>query len=266
MDLTGKVALVTGGARGIGRGIVLAMARNGADVAVCDLDERIATSVALEVRLLDRKAEALHLDVTDQDCVDSLVHDVLVEFEHIDILVNNAGIYAAPGWAERERVSEADWDMIYEINVKGVARVTEAVAPHMKQRRYGKVVNISSGAGRQGNPGNPPYHVSKAGVISLTQASAIELAPHNINVNAICPGLLWTPMWELIASHNVNFDETLRGLSPRKAFEKLVEAMIPLGREQTPDDIGSLAAFLASEASRNITGQAINLNGGYRFD
>ena len=266
MDVSGKKALVTGGGRGIGRGIALALARNGADVAVADLNTEAAASVAAEVGELGRRGHALNMDVTDQASVDEAVRNVISEFGDIDILANNAGIIAAPGWEERDSSNEADWDMIYEVNVKGIVRVTEAVSPHMIQRGYGKIVNIASGAGRQGSADNPPYNASKAAVISYTQSSALELAPHNINVNAICPGLLWTPMWGRIASRTVLWREDLAGLSPREAFEKIVKERIPLGREQTPDDIGHLAAFLASDASRNITGQSINVNGGSRMN
>ena len=177
----------------------------------------------------------------------------------------NAGIIAAPGWENRPESNDKDWDMIYDVNVRGVARVTESAAVHMKKRRYGKIINIASVAGRQGSPANPPYHVSKAGVISLTQASALGLAPFNINVNAICPGNLWTPMWERIATRQTVFVESRAGLTPRQAFEASSER-IPLGREQTPEDVAYLAVFLASEYAQNITGQAINVNGGARMD
>ena len=266
MDVSNKKALVTGGGRGIGRGIVLAMARNGADVAVADLNAADATSVASEVSELGRRALPLKVDVTDQASVDEAVRKVLSEFGSIDILANNAGIIAAPGWEERDSSNETDWDMIYAVNVKGIFRVTEAVSPHMKERRYGKIVNVASGAGRQGSADNPPYNASKAAVISYTQSSALELAPYSINVNAICPGLLWTPMWGRIASRHVLRREDLAGLRPREAFEKIVQDRIPLGREETPDDIGNLAAFLASDVSLNITGQSINVNGGSRMD
>ncbi len=266
MDVSGKVAIVTGGGRGIGRGIALVLARHGADVAVGDLNVKDAEAVAAEVAALGRRSLALYLDVTRQESVDGFVAEVAAHWGRIDILVNNAGVIAAPGWEQRERSSEEDWDLIYEVNVKGIARVTDAVARHMKEARYGKIVNISSGAGRQGNPGNPPYGVSKAGVISLTQACALELAPYNINVNAICPGLLWTPMWERIAYRRSISPENAQGLTPRQLFERTVEERVPLKREQTPEDIGNLAAFLASDYARNITGQAINVNGGSRMD
>ena len=261
MDVSGKTAIVTGGGRGIGRGISLAMARNGADVVVADIIVENAEGVADEVRALGRRAQALSLDVANQESVDAMAAQALTEFGAIDILVNNAGVIGAQGWEQRAVPNEEDWDFIFEINVKGIARVTDAIAPHMKERRYGKIVNIASIAGRQGSSRNPPYNVSKAGVISLTQAQAQDLAPHNINVNAICPGLLWTPMWERITARTPmtpNPEEKTQ----RELFEEHVQVQIPLGREQTPDDIGNLAAFLASEYALNITGQSINVSGG----
>ena len=266
MDVTGKVAIVTGGGRGIGRGIALALARGGADVVIAEIIEENGRKTAGEVQDLGRKSLAVAVDVTDQASVDGLMPAVLGRFDHVDILVNNAGIIGAPGWEQRERTNEEDWDQIYEVNVKGVARVTDAVAPHMKERRYGKIVSIASVAARQGNPRNPPYNVSKAGVVSLTQAYALELAAFDINVNAICPGLVWTPMWERIASRPIMMSETAEGLSGREAFERDVVARIPLGREQKPEDIGNVATFLASDAASAITGQSINVDGGYRMN
>ena len=144
--------------------------------------------------------------------------------------------------------------------------MSDAVAKLMKPRAYGKIVNIASMAGRQGKPWNTPYHASKAGVISITQAYALELAPFNVNVNAICPGLLWTPLWDRIATRNIELDNKLKGLTPRELFEQIVSDMTPMGREQTPEDIGNLAVFLASDLAINITGQSINVNGGSRMD
>ena len=261
MDVSGKRAVVTGGGRGIGRGISLALARNGADVVVADIVVENAESVADEVRGLGRRALALAVDVTSQDSADDMASKAIAEFGAIDILVNNAGVIGSGGWEERDMPNEDDWTLIYEVNLRGVARVTDAVAPHMIERRQGKIVNIASIAGRRGSNRNPPYNASKAGVISLTQSQAQMLAPHNINVNAICPGLLWTPMWQRIASRQTmtpNPEEK----TPRELFVEYVERDTPLGREQTPDDIGNLAAFLASEAAMNITGQSINVDGG----
>jgi NAD(P)-dependent dehydrogenase (short-subunit alcohol dehydrogenase family) len=262
MKLNDRVAIVTGGGRGIGRGIVLVLASRGADVVVADLNLSDAEKVAAEVGEMGRKAMAVSLDVTDQGSVEQMARQVVARFGRVDILVNNAGVYGAPGLEGRDRPDETDWDLIYQVNVKGVARVTDAVAPHMKQRRYGRVVNIASIAGREGSPRNPPYNVSKVGVISLTQAQALELASHDITVNAICPGLVWTPMWERIANRSSVMPNPM-GLPPRQVFEEFVKQRIPLGREQTPEDIGHMAAFLASDYARNITGQAINVSGGW---
>ena len=268
MDLNDRVAIITGAGRGIGRAIAEKMAANGATVVVADLDADNAANSAAGIREAHPSVEALStdVDVTDRNSVARLASEAAGRFGKIDILVNNAGIIGAPGWEERNHPNESDWDQIYSVNVKGVANASDIVAEYMKSNNFGKIVNIASGAGRQGSPGNPPYNVSKAGVISLTQAYALELATFNINVNAICPGLLWTPMWDRIATRNINMDDELSDLTPRRAFEQVVAARIPLGREQTPEDIGNLAVFLASDLAMNITGQSINVNGGSRMD
>jgi meso-butanediol dehydrogenase/(S,S)-butanediol dehydrogenase/diacetyl reductase len=264
MDLNDKVAIVTGSGRGIGRAIAEEMARYGASVVISDLDEDAIAQVAADIGgdHPDVDVHSVPLNVTDDESVANMTANVINRFGRIDILVNNAGIIGAPGWEQREEPAEADWDQIYEVNVKGIARVTDSLADAMKTRRYGKIVNIASVAGRQGSPRNTPYNASKSGVISLTQAYALGLAPFNINVNAICPGLLWTPMWERIATRTINLNDRMEGTTPRQAFEQFVAQSIPLGREQTPQDIGRLAVFLASDLALNITGQAINVNGG----
>ena len=266
MDLNGKAAVVTGAGRGIGRAIAEKMAEYGARVVVADLAVDAVVRVAEDLTQDGHEAEAIAVDVTRASSVDRMVRGTVARFGQVDILVNNAGVIAAPGWEDRNRPNDRDWDVIYSVNVKGVAKTTDAAVRRMRQRQYGKIVNIASVAGRQGAPGNPPYNVSKAGVISLTQAYAQELASDNINVNAICPGLLWTPMWERIARRTIRLDESMGRISPRRAFERIVGERIPLGREQTPEDIGNLAVFLASDLAENITGQAINVNGGSRMD
>jgi len=262
MDVTDKIALVTGGGRGIGQGIATVLARNGADVAVADINLDDALSVAAEISDMGRQSMAQRVDVTVQESVDSTVEAVLKRFGRIDILVNNAGIIGAPGWEERETPSEEDWDSIYAVNVKGMAKATGAVAPHMKERRYGKIVNIASVAGRLGSTTSAAYAASKASVINMTQTWAVELAGFNINVNSICPGLLWTPMWMRIATHFGTLPGDHTGQSPRDVFDQHVERRIPLKREQTPEDIGNAVTFLASDYAQNITGQALNVSGG----
>ena len=187
MDVTDKIAVVTGGGRGIGRGIALALAENGAHVVIAEIIEENARETAKLIEDLGRRAMAVTVDVTDQSSVDRLMPEVLRQFDRVDILINNAGVIGASGWEQRQRSAEEDWDLAFEVNVKGVARVTDAIAPHMKERKYGKIVNIASVAARQGSPLNPSYNASKAAVVNLTQAQSLELAPYDINVNAICP-------------------------------------------------------------------------------
>ena len=138
----------------------------------------------------------------------------------------------------------------------------------MKERRYGKIINIASIAARQGGTDQPHYNASKAAVVSWTQSNALQLAPYDVNVNAVCPGLLWTPMWEGLARKRAafDFDSSIRGATGREYFERTVESWIPMKKEQTPEDVGKLAAFLASDDAHNITGQAINVDGGRRMN
>ena len=262
MDVTGKVAIVTGGGRGIGRGIALTLARNGADVVIADVHIDDAQGVAEEVSDIGRQSMAVRMDVTVQGSVDSTVQDVITRFGRIDILVNNAAIIGAEGWEQRQRPNEDDWDEIYAVNLKGVARVTDAVTPHMKERRYGKIVNISSAGGRLGTTTMPPYTASKAGVINLTRSAAMELASFDVNVNAICPGSVWTPMQERVSYRTSISPQNPEGLSPKELFDRRAEERRLLGRDITPQDIGNAVAFLASDHAKNITGQALNVSAG----
>ncbi|MDP2948562.1 MAG: SDR family NAD(P)-dependent oxidoreductase [Chloroflexota bacterium] len=265
-DLSGKTALVTGGASGLGRGICHVLAECGADVAVADMNLEGARKVVGEVSEHGRRARAFQVDVTKEASVRKMVDEVLAAFGKIDILVNSAGVIGASGFEETTTSREEDWDITYQVNVKGTVLALEAVAEHMKARRYGKIVNIASHGGRQGGPGGGAYGASKAAVIHLTQSFAMDLAPYNINVNSICPGAIWTPMFEQIAQRQKRNDPTLKDLTPRQIFERLIEQRCPLKREQTPEDMGKMAAFLASEDATNITGQAINVNGGARMN
>lgn len=265
MDLTDKIAIVTGGGRGIGRAIALVMARHGADVVIADINENDTKSVEEDVEILGSQALPIRVDVADQKSVDKMVEKALSEFGRIDVLVNNAGTIGAPGWEKRERPNEEDWDHIYAVNVKGIAKVTETVLPLMKERGYGKIVNIASVAGRGGTSTNFPYGASKAGVINLTRCYALEYAPHNININCICPGLVWTNMWQRIAVRRIGLDID-DGMTTRESFDQFVENKSPIGREQTPEEIANAATFLASDAASGITGQSLNVDGGYSMD
>tara|TARA_Y100000748_G_C15397300_1_gene449993 strand:+ start:64 stop:888 length:825 start_codon:yes stop_codon:yes gene_type:complete len=271
IDLKDKIAIVTGGARGIGKGICESLSIAGANVIVADLnlDDALKTVGYLESVGSGDKF-AMFLDVTDDASIKDMVEKSINEFGRIDILVNNAGIIGSGKWWERDIPNDDDWIDVHAVNVMGISKVTGAVSAYMKDRKYGKIINIASIAGRQGSPDMPHYSTSKAAAISLTQSIALSLGPHDINVNAICPGLLWTPMWEAISKkrlmHGV-FDRTfsdIEDLSTREFFEQTVEKWIPMKKEQTPEDIGNLAAFLASDLANNINGQAINVDGGFR--
>ncbi|MFB3817057.1 MAG: SDR family NAD(P)-dependent oxidoreductase [Candidatus Methylomirabilales bacterium] len=261
MRLAGKVAVVTGGAQGIGRGIVLCLAREGADVAIADLQVEAAGRVADEVKALGRKAVALPLDVTKEAEFGPCFDRVRRELGQIDILVNNAGTACRPGNPFTNNVEE-DWDLVWAVNVKSIFFACKAIAPYFMERKAGKIVNIASIAGTMNSPNMPPYSVSKMGVVTFTKVVAKDLAPHNINVNAICPGMLWTPFWQLTAERLIKAGGPAAGMTPRQVFEARVNAVIPLKREQTPEDIGRAAVFLASEDARNITGQALHVDGG----
>jgi NAD(P)-dependent dehydrogenase (short-subunit alcohol dehydrogenase family) len=264
IDLTGRVAVVTGAAGGIGTGICRVLAGQRAAIVVADADGPAADSAARDLAATGAQVAPFVADVTDRGSVESMVAQTLERFGRIDILVNNAGVIGAPGWWERPAPSDEDWETALSVNLRGAVTASEAVAPHMKERRSGKIVNIASIAARRGGKDMPQYYASKAAVLSWTQSLATQLAPFNVNVNAICPGLLWTPMWEAVAKARANagYEPGWEGLSGRELFDKAVEGWIPLGREQTPEDVGKLAAFLASDDAANITGQAINLDGG----
>ena len=266
MDLNGKVAVVTGAGRGIGRAIAEKMAEHGARIIVADVAIDNAVHVSEDLNADGHEAEPIAVDVTRQSSVDRMTRGAVARFGRLDILVNNAGIIGARGWETRGRPNDRDWDTIYAVNVKGVANATNAVSRHMRRQNYGKIVNIASVAGRQGSPGNPPYNVSKAGVISLTQATALALAPFNVNVNTICPGTLWTPMWERLAERTRRNDPSKSHLTTRQIFDESIQQRCPLKREQTPEDIGKSVAFFASDDAINITGQSLNVNGGIRMN
>jgi len=262
MDVSGKVALVTGGGRGIGEGIVGVLAKNGADIAVSDINLGNAKDIADKVSEMGRKSIAVGADVTDQSSVDGMVQETLERFKRIDILINNAGVIGASGYEGQVGETDEDWDLTYEVNVRGTARVTETVIPHMRDRRYGKIVNIASIAARQGTPASAAYGASKAGVLNFTQTMAIRLASFNINVNAICPGMLWTPMWRRIAIRYGQMGTYGDDMSDEDVFNAAVKQRIPLGRPQTTEDVGNAVAFLASDYAENITGQSLNISGG----
>jgi len=262
VDLTGQVAIVTGGATGIGRAIGIKMAEVGADIVVSDIDAAACQRTATEIAEMGVHSAGIPADVTDPDAVSRMVAEATERFSKINVLVNNAGVAGAPGWQDHSVSRAEDWSFTFGVNVKGMAIVTEAVLPHMKSAGGGKIVNLASVAGREGRPTLPHYSATKAAVINYTQSLANELGRDNINVNAVCPGLLWTPMWEEVGEKYANNNPDYEGLTARQVFDRMVTDIMPLGREQTPEDIGDAIVFLVSDDAKNITGQSLNVDGG----
>jgi NAD(P)-dependent dehydrogenase (short-subunit alcohol dehydrogenase family) len=247
-SLDGRVALVTGGASGIGAGIARVLASTGARVAIGDLDENAAAAAA-------GAGLGVRLDVTDRGVVDQAVSRVERELGPVDVLVNNAGISNVAPFCE---ITDADWDRLMGVNLRGVLVVTQRVLPSMLERRTGRIINISSMAGKEGLPNLAHYCATKFGVIGLTQSLAREVADRDVTVNAVCPGVVRTPLWD---DPDTGILRELDGENGWQAFL----AGIPLGRPQSAEDIGHACAYLASDEAANITGEALNVSGGQQM-
>lgn len=244
MQLTDKVALVTGASRGIGRAIALLMAKQGADVVVnYSGSEGAAQETVDAILAMGRKAIKIKANVGNAEEVAAMVDEAHTTFGRIDILVNNAGI-TRDGLLMR--MKDSDWDDVIKINLKGVYLMTKAVSKIMMKQRSGKIVNMTSVVGVTGNAGQANYSASKAGVIGFTKTCAKELASRGITVNAIAPGFIHTDMTDVL---------------PDKVKDAMVHT-IPLGRMAEPDEVAAVAAFLVSDMSSYITGQVINVDGG----
>lgn len=244
IDLNGKVALITGGSRGIGKAIAIKLASYKANIVInYTSNKEHALKVKEEIESYGVKSIVIKCDVSKSDEVNNMIEAVVKEFGQIDILVNNAGI-TRDGLLMR--MKEEDFDSVIDINLKGVFNCTKSATKYMMKKRYGKIINISSVVGLIGNAGQANYCASKAGVIGLTKSSARELASRNINVNAIAPGFIDTDMTSVL---NENLKETML-------------KNIPQNRFGSPEDVANLVLFLASDMSSYITGQIINVDGG----
>lgn len=243
INLDGKIAIVTGGASGIGRQISLLLSQLGTSVAVADLNKSLAEQTALEIQQAGGKAKAFSLDVTKNASVQEMADSVVSEFGAIHILVNNAGITNDNLLL---RLTEEDWDQVLNVNLKGAFLCTKAVLRPMFSQRWGRIINMSSMVAITGNPGQANYAASKAGLIGFTLTMAKEIASRNITVNALAPGFITTQMVEKLPQ------ETQGAIKER----------IPLGRFGSPEDIASVVAFLVSDQAGYITGQTIGIDGG----
>ncbi len=267
MDLQGKVAIVTGSARGIGRGIALALARQGVHVAVADLfipsrgtagyafsaEQEVGQTVEA-IQAHDVRAMGVPVDVTQSAQVETMVETVTQQLGPIDILCNNAGVLDTGLVVD---TTEAQWDAMMNVNAKGVFLCSKAVVPGMIERRQGRIINTASIAGKRGSARVAAYCASKFAVVGFTQSLAHEVAPYNVTVNSVCPGFLGTAMWlDVLIEQRVN----LQGQDRQAAFQEYASNQVPLGRPQTPDDIGQAVVYLAQ--ADNVTGVALNVAGG----
>ncbi len=241
--LSGKTALVTGAARGIGQAIAVTLAGEGADVALCDVQREWLQETEAAVTARGKRALSMAADVTQADQVAETVKNTVHDFGRIDILVNNAGITRDTFLV---RMSDSDWDTVINVNLRGTFLFTRAVTKPMMRAKSGVIVNIASIIGVVGNAGQANYSASKAGVIALTRSTAKELASRNIRANAVAPGFIETRMTDAL---------------PPEVRQQMLQA-IPLGRFGTPQDVANVVLFLAGEESAFITGQVVNICGG----
>ena len=250
--LSGKAALVTGGAMGIGRSAAMLMAQEGAAVAVADREESAGYAVVREIEASGGTALFAELDVTDEAQVQHVIDHTAKELGRLDILVNNAGIAGVN--KPTHEVTAEEWDLVMAVNVKGVFFCTKYAIPHMRAAGGGSVINLSSIYGLIGAGDVPPYHASKGAVRLMTKNDAVLYAPDRIRVNSIHPGYIWTPMVEKVAAESPGGTEE---------FRKNVAALHPLGHLGEPDDIGWAVVYLASDEAKFITGAELVIDGGY---
>ena len=283
MKFKGKVSLVSACGRGIGKEIAVALAREGSDLAINSFSELNTEALARELEGLGVKVVAVPGDITKSSLIVDMVSKALDTFGRIDILVNNVGGGAAAEVDDKENPLaevESVWDGTYEMSLKAPVLMCEAVMPYFIEQRSGKIINMSSLAGRPGMPHvdlvplSASYHSAKAGLIRYTQVLADQLGRHNINVNAICPGIIYTDGWREISEEMVKKHPRFKGEDPREWFLGVGEGRylgegLPhtaMRREQTTADIAEAVVFLASDAAANITGQTLNVDGGMAKD
>ena len=269
--LSGKVAIVTGSSHGIGKAVALRLAHEGAELIVADIDTRSAEQTVQEILAADRRALAFSIDLANISQIQPMVEDAVNEFGRIDILVNVAGVAQIKPFLE---ITEDEWDRVLDTNLKGTVFCIQAVATQMirqvpeevkkagrADKSYGRIVNFSSISGRRGRALQMAYAASKAAIISITQSAALALKEYNINVNAIAPSVVPTAMWEQIDKDYSRIFDKETGRSMKDFIER-----IPLRRAGRPEDIAAAVAFLCSSDSDYITGQTLNVDGGFEMN
>ena len=260
LKIKDKVALVTGAGKGIGRAIAIRLAEEGAKVVVADLKADDAKTVAGEIEGGGGTALAVQADATSESDTARMVREILDAYGTIDILVNNVGGGGSSALVVKFPVEQ--WDRTIEVTLKSTFLVSRAVAPVMIKKRQGRIINISSISGKMGESLIGAYCAAKFGVQGLTHVLAKELGRYSITVNAVCPGYVWTPGWKELAQWLKDNFSSMADKELEQIFEERVKPLTVLGRPQTAEDIASMVAYLASEEAKNITGQAINVDGG----
>ena len=260
LKIKDKIAIVTGGGSGIGESIAFSLAAEGVKVAVADLSMEAARKVADAIKKGGGEAIPLVCDATKPESIEALMSDTIKAYDTLDILVNNVG--GGGGIALVTKSDVEDWDQTIEINLKSAYLCCRAAAKIMLPRKQGRIINMSSVSGRQGEQLLSAYCAAKFGVIGFTQTLAKELARHNITVNAVCPGYVYTPGWEKLAQAVKDIQPAYADMSLKEIFDARVKEVTPTRRPQEASEIGALVAYLASEQAGSITGQSISIDGG----
>jgi len=255
MDLRGKVAIVTGAVGTLGRGISKQLALESMHVVLADLARDHVNRFADEIKASGGSALGIEVNVASRESTKRMAQKVIETFGQIDVLVNNAGVIVV---APVTDLKEEDWDKVIDVNLKGTFLCTQAVVPHMIQKKSGRIINISSVAAKRAGPLQSAYAASKHGIIGLTQVWCQELGSHNITVNAVCPGFIESAMWkeQLSPAYAPAF-----GCDPSELVQTIAKALMPLQRPQTPEDIGQAVVFLCK--ADNVSGEALTVDGGH---
>lgn len=262
----GRVALVTGASRGIGVGIARCLAREGARVAVAARSMNGLRETCRQIEAEGGMAMPVQADLSTEAETARMVGAVGKAWGPVELLVNNAGVHGGPDFAEHYPETTADWEAAYRVNVLARMHACGAVLPSMKERRWGRIVNVASVAGLEGTPVHLAYSAAKAAEINYTQSLAREIGRHNITVNVVLPGLVYTDMVLSLWKHiRLKYGGAVRADDPKRWFDSVIDRTVPLKRPQTVEDIGWMVTFLCSERASNIHGQAINVDGGMRM-